>query len=33
VIFIMNADGSGQQQIIANSHPGSDWVFGRMDIH
>jgi phosphate transport system substrate-binding protein len=32
-IYIMNADGSGQRQIIANADPGPDWAFGRMDVH
>jgi Tol biopolymer transport system component len=32
-IYIMNADGSGQQQIIPYGDPGPDWTFGRMDIH
>ena len=31
-IYIMGADGSGQKQIIANSDPGPDWTFGRMDV-
>lgn len=31
-IYIMNADGSGQEQIIANADPGPDWSFGRMDV-
>jgi LysM repeat protein len=32
-IYIMNADCSGQQQIIPYGDPGPDWTFGRMDIH
>jgi LysM repeat protein/Tol biopolymer transport system component len=32
-IYIMNADGGGQQQIIPYGDPGPDWTFGRMDIH
>ncbi|GAB4530605.1 MAG: hypothetical protein Kow0063_08940 [Anaerolineae bacterium] len=32
-IYIMNADGSGQRQIIANADPGPDWAFGRMEVH
>jgi len=31
-IYIMNADSSGQQQIIANADPGPDWAYGRMDV-
>ncbi|GAB4532156.1 MAG: hypothetical protein Kow0063_12360 [Anaerolineae bacterium] len=31
-IYIMNADGSGQQQIIPYGDPGPDWTLGRMDI-
>jgi TolB protein len=31
-IYIMNADGSDQKQIIANADPGPDWSFGRMDV-
>jgi Tol biopolymer transport system component/LysM repeat protein len=32
-IYIMTADGGGQQQIIPYGDPGPDWTFGRMDIH
>ncbi len=32
-IYIMNANGSGQKQIIANADPGPDWTFGRLDVH
>jgi len=31
-IYIMNADGSGQQPLISYGDPGPDWTFGRMDI-
>ena len=31
-IYVMNADSSGQQLIIANADPGPDWAYGRMDI-
>jgi hypothetical protein len=29
----MRADGSDQQAVIANAHPGPDWSFGRMDVY
>jgi hypothetical protein len=32
-MYIMNANGSDQKQIIANADPGPDWSFGRMDVH
>ena len=31
-IYVMNADSSGQKQIIANADPGPDWSFGHMDV-
>jgi formylglycine-generating enzyme required for sulfatase activity len=30
-IYFMNADGSGEAEIIANADPGPDYAFGRMD--
>jgi TolB protein len=32
-IYIMNADGSGQTEIIKNVGMGNDWAFDRMDVY
>jgi Tol biopolymer transport system component len=32
-IYMMNADGNGQKEIIPNADPGPDWSFGRMDVY
>ncbi|HEY85915.1 MAG TPA: hypothetical protein G4N96_12485 [Chloroflexi bacterium] len=32
-IYIMNGNGGGQRQIIANADPGPDWSFGKMDVY
>lgn len=32
-IYIMNASGGDQREIIANADSGPDWVFGQMDIN
>ena len=31
-IFIMNADGSNQREIISNACVGSDWAYSKMDV-
>ncbi len=32
-IYVMDADGKNQQQIIGNANPGNDWAFGRLAVH
>ncbi|MEJ2555405.1 MAG: hypothetical protein P8186_04065 [Anaerolineae bacterium] len=32
-IYIMNADGRDQRQIISYADPGPDWTLGRMDVY